>query len=152
MPLIMNCAFMYDGPSLLKDTCLFIFNSFKSEVKLLNLTDVKTKKKMMGGKTSLKRCFRVLFLFLFLYSNYKILVWKKRLGLVFLSLISSQMPFANTYVPSKSINLACCKVQNGASWVRWEGAFKAEWRRVNAKLCLQCFHENVMSLYTLWYV
>lgn len=44
-PLMMNCAFMCDGPSLLKDTCFFIFNSFKSEVKLLNLTDVKTKKK-----------------------------------------------------------------------------------------------------------
>lgn len=53
----MNCAFMCDGPSLLKDTCLFIFNSFKSEVKLLNLTDVKTKKKMMGGKNKFEKVF-----------------------------------------------------------------------------------------------
>lgn len=57
MPLIMNCAFMCDGPSLLKDTCLFIFNSFKSELKLLNLTDVKTKKKMMGGKNKFEKVF-----------------------------------------------------------------------------------------------
>lgn len=48
---------MCDGPSLLKDTCLFIFNSFKSEVKLLNLTDVKTKKKMMGGKNKFEKVF-----------------------------------------------------------------------------------------------